>query len=172
MPLPTASVDGGWFTFQNLGPATAAFTPAPSCSASDRLKIGIISSGFPFLEYNAQCSTTGYTDCLPPSTTTTAPATTPTGYDGVLGTGSYYSPGLHCPSGWATVGLAARDENESLSFSGNMVPATTTAHRNYYHRGNDATLLANVLESSETMALCCPRYVIYIHLEQYIANLE
>lgn len=156
MPLPTASVDGGWFTFQNLGPATATFTPAPSCSASDNLEIGIIRSGFPEIAYNVQCSTSGYEDCLPPTTTTTAPATTSTGYDEFWGRGAYYSPGLYCPSGWATVGLAARDENQSLSYSGNMVP-TTSAHRHYYG-GNHASILANVLESSETMALCCPRY--------------
>lgn len=158
MPLPTASVGAGWFTFQNLGPATAIFTPAPSCSASDRLEIGRVRSGIPYIQYNVQCSSTGYADCLPPTTTTTAPATTSTGYDQFWGTGSYYSPGLQCPSGWATVGLAARVENDSLSYSGNMVPATTTAHQHYYER-NEATILANVLESSETMALCCPRYV-------------
>ncbi|KAJ5119045.1 hypothetical protein N7448_010754 [Penicillium atrosanguineum] len=153
MPLPTASVGDGWFTFQNLGPATATFTPAPSCSASDRLQIGVIRSNYAEANWNVQCSTTGYEDCLPPTTTTTAPATTSTGYEEFWGYGAYYSPGLNCPSGWETIGLAARDANQTLSYSGIMVPTTTTAG---YYRENHATILANVLESSETMALCCP----------------
>jgi hypothetical protein len=160
MPLPTASVNGGWYTFENLGPATTTFTPAPSCYASDRLQIGVIRSDYAEVLYDVQCSTTlNYADCLPPTTTptATATATTSTVYDDYYGVGAYYSPGLACPSGWATVGLAARDANQTLSFSGNMVPTTTTAMHNY--RTNDATLLANVLEASETMALCCPRYV-------------
>lgn len=161
MPLPTASVGDGWYTFQNLGPATETFTPAPSCSATDGLQIGVIRSNFPEIAWHVQCSTTGYDGCLPPSTTTTAPATTSTGYEEIVGSGAYYSPGLVCPSGWATVGLAARDANQTLSYSGIMVPTTTTA-KYQYQRANEATILANVLEASETMALCCPRYFIYI----------
>ncbi|KAJ6112093.1 hypothetical protein N7523_008154 [Penicillium sp. IBT 18751x] len=155
MPLPTASVGGGWYTFENLGPATATFTPAPSCSATDRLQIGVIRSNYPEIGWNVQCTSTGYDGCLPPTTTATAPATTSTGYEEYWGVGAYYSPGLNCPVGWATVGLAARDANQTLSYSGIMAPTTTTTAR-YHSRENDATILANVLEASETMALCCP----------------
>ncbi|KAJ5668424.1 uncharacterized protein N7477_006994 [Penicillium maclennaniae] len=155
MPLPTASVGGGWYTFENLGPATATFTPAPSCSATDRLQIGVIRSSYPEIGWNVQCTSTGYEGCLPPTTTATAPATTSTGYEEYWGVGAYYSPGLNCPVGWATVGLAARDANQTLSYSGIMAPTTTSTAR-YHSRENDATILANVLEASETMALCCP----------------
>lgn len=147
--MPNASVYGGWYSFSNYGPVTTTFTPAPSCTATDRLELGLVVGDYTQVQYSVSCSTTGDWDCVPPGTTTSAAS-----YDESLwvGTAGYYSPGLHCPSGWATVGMAARHDS-SLSTSGFL----TTSTKKIPYFEEPASLLASILEPSQTMALCCPR---------------
>jgi hypothetical protein len=150
--MTTASVAGGWWTFSNYGPITTTFTPAPSCTATDRLSLAVIYGDMTRVEFQVGCPTqTSDWDCMPPGTTTSA-----TWYDEEkwVGTAGYYSPGLYCPSGWETIGMAARGE-KSLSTSGFLTTSDMKAP--YYEE--PATLLASLLEPSQTMALCCPRYV-------------
>jgi hypothetical protein len=104
--------------------------------------------------YDLECDSEYDTACLPTMTTTM----TSINYDTWAGYGIYYSPGLFCPSGWATVGIAARDGSSSLSQSGLMTATqsvTTSKQEPYFDWPQ--TLLASILEPSETMALCCPR---------------
>jgi hypothetical protein len=86
---------------------------------------------------------------MPPGTTTSA-----TWYDEKEWVASvgYYSPGLYCPSGWETIGMAARD-GKSLSTSGFL----TTSVKKIPSYEEPVTLLASLLEPSQTLALCCPR---------------
>lgn len=144
-----ASVSAGWYTFTNLGPLTTTFTPAPSCSASNRIGLGYLQpeSGDVVIELLGQCTSQFdyFTGCIPSTTTksmtTPTPTFTATSYEGIeeymenmidwAGGGAYYSPGLYCPSGWTTVGMAARDASSSLTSSGILVPTpstTTTKH--------------------------------------------
>jgi hypothetical protein len=150
--MTTASVAGGWWTFSNYGPITTTFTPAPSCTATDRISLAVIYDDMTRAEFQVGCPTsTSDWDCMPPGTTTSA-----TWYDEEkwVGTAGYYSPGLYCPSGWETIGMAARGE-KSLSTSGFL----TTSDMKVPYYEEPATLLASLLEPSQTMALCCPRYV-------------
>ena len=73
----------------------------------------------------------------------------------------YHSPGLYCPSGWATSGLVSRDKGEAISYSGSAVPTTTMDSKSPdpYDYDYQAYLLAKALEPEETMVGSCPRYV-------------
>ncbi|KAJ5176176.1 uncharacterized protein N7482_002053 [Penicillium canariense] len=160
------SVSGGWWTFTNYAPLTTTFTPAPSCTASDRFRIGYINHGYPYLEYAVQCTKdVDYTDCVPSATTTATSWPTPPGHHGWAGIGGYYSPGLYCPSGWETMGVAARDASSSLTSSGILsttpAPSTTSSDPMAYYYAtatwdDPATILKGVLEPEQTMAVCCP----------------
>lgn len=155
--MTTASVYDGWWTFSNYGPITTTFTPAPSCTATDRLTLAVIYGDETRGQLQVGCPTpTSDWDCLPPGTTTSA-----AWYDEKkwIGAAGYYSPGLYCPSGWETIGMAARGD-KSLSTSGFL--STLVDKIPYFEE--PATLLASVLQPSQTMALCCPRYIIYINV--------
>ncbi|KAJ5516017.1 hypothetical protein N7527_007577 [Penicillium freii] len=101
-------------------------------------------------------------DCMPPGTTTSA-----TWYDEKkwVASAGYYSPGLYCPSGWETIGMAARHD-ESLSTSGFL----TTSEDKIPSYEEPVTLLASLLEPSQTIALCCPSSMTPNGLGQCIAQ--
>jgi hypothetical protein len=158
--MTTISVNDGSWTFFNYGPLTTTFTPAPSCTGTAHTELGTISDGFAHGMYSVQCETTEWPECSPPATTTPPPA--PTG-DVTLdddpwtsSVGNYYSPGLICPSGWETVGQAARDGDKPYTTSGAMSFGASTWVPSFPYM---PTLLAKNLKPSETVALCCPRYV-------------
>jgi hypothetical protein len=67
----------------------------------------------------------------------------------------YFSPGLICPSGWATAGIAARSGTESPSLSGAFSLAASGTRR----YGEGMRVIVSALAPSETAALCCPRLV-------------
>ncbi|CAP95687.1 hypothetical protein E8E15_003726 [Penicillium rubens] len=147
--MTTASVAGGYWTFENYGPMTTTFTPASSCTATDRLSLAWVNDDRTLVQFQVGCPTsTSDWDCMPPGTTTSA-----TWYDEKKWVASvgYYSPGLYCPSGWETIGMAARD-GKSLSTSGFL----TTSVKKIPSYEEPVTLLASLLEPSQTLALCCP----------------
>ncbi|KAL4939108.1 hypothetical protein BDV06DRAFT_199483 [Aspergillus oleicola] len=130
----------GWYTFTNLGPLTTTYTAAPSCTGSDNIALGYMeSSSYLWLDYQVQCTKdiNPLTNCVP-TTTEAAPEPTFTGstdeeYDDYLDSypyyawgGDYYSPGVFCPSGWETIGMASRDGSGKLTSSGAFIPTTTT----------------------------------------------
>ncbi|KAJ5311884.1 hypothetical protein PENANT_c022G06021 [Penicillium antarcticum] len=161
--MTTAIVAGGYWTFENYGPITTTFTPAPSCTATDRLSLALIDEYMTQAQFQVACPTpTSDWDCIPPGTTTSA-----TWYDETkwVASAGYYSPGLYCPYGWETIGMAARDD-KSLSTSGFL---TTMEDKIPYYE-EPATLLANLLEPSRTMALCCPSSMTPNGLGQCIAQ--
>lgn len=150
--MTTAAVYGGLWTFENYGPITTTFTPAPSCTATDRLSLAEIYDDMTEMRYQVACPTsTSDWDCMPPGTTTSA-----TQFDEKkwIASNGYYSPGLFCPSGWKTVGMAAQGD-KSLSTSGFL--STSVEKIPYWEE--PATLLASNLQPSQTMVLCCPRYL-------------
>ncbi|KAL3473282.1 hypothetical protein BJX99DRAFT_261470 [Aspergillus californicus] len=200
-----ASVSAGWYTFTNLGPLTTTFTPAPTCTSSDQMAIGIITTAanneYMYLDWQVQCSSSidSEKECMP--TTTPAPTTTAPSFDDMTseeldeyydllvyyrGSGSYYSPGVYCPEGWETIGMAGRDASSVVTSSGFLAttPTTTTRTRTrtpyrtstpgsfgYYDEDYDydyddyqpyadytnaGFVLKDILEPQQTMALCCP----------------
>jgi hypothetical protein len=147
--MPEAMLYGGPFTFSNYGPLTTTFTPPPSCTATDRLQLGRMTSGFPHFLYSVKCSSQSEWDCVPTGTASSAATFDDLKY---VGSAGYYSPGLYCPSGWSTIGSATADEHGAVSTSGYLVK--TDQKGPYYEQ--PGTLLASMLKPSETMALCCP----------------
>ncbi|KAL4882160.1 hypothetical protein BJY04DRAFT_49580 [Aspergillus karnatakaensis] len=175
------SVLAGWYTFSNRGPLTTTYTPSPQCSGSDNIYLGYInpSYGNAVAEFAVQCTTklTYYSECMPTTTeksTTARPTFTGTTEEeyyewedsqiSYTGFGSYYSPGLECPSGWETVGLIGRDAGPSITSSGALSPATTTTVTRYttgsdiyyYKYEDEASVMKSFLEPQQTMAICCP----------------
>jgi hypothetical protein len=150
--MTTAAVYGGIWTFENYGPITTTFTPAPSCTATDRLSLAMIYDDMTDMRYQVACPTsTSDWDCVPPGTTTSASRFDETKW---IASNGYYSPGLFCPSDWKTVGMAAQGD-KSLSTSGFL--GTSVEKIPYWEE--PATLLASNLQPSQTMVLCCPRYL-------------
>ncbi|KAL2787118.1 hypothetical protein BJX66DRAFT_311609 [Aspergillus keveii] len=175
------SVLAGWYTFSNLGPLTTTYTPSPQCTASDQMYIGYVNptGGNVVPNFSAQCTTeiTYYSECMPTTTsasTTAPPEFTGTGWEEYEewessqisweGYGEYYSPGLECPSGWATVGMIGRNAGDKVTSSGILSPATTTTVTTYttgidmyyYDYEDKASVMKSFLEPEQTMAICCP----------------
>lgn len=158
--MPSITVADG-YTFNNLGPVTTTFTVPASCATGTGDYMIGINTSFPFFQYAVQCSTSGFRDCIPTGTVsqpTILDLNPNTMYDQ-----AYYSPGLDCPSGWATVGIASRDGGKSLTSSGVLSPPSSTT--TYFEPTgiarweNPVTLLAEILDPSETLVMCCPRFV-------------
>ncbi|KAJ5931101.1 hypothetical protein N7466_006594 [Penicillium verhagenii] len=142
--MPSVSVNGGW-TFSNIGPMTTTFTPAPTCT--NNLFVG--GTEVPNSQWPVNCAADSFSGCIPPGMTTTATATTRN--LNLPWEKAYFSPGIYCPSGWATMGTAARETN-TISSSGVL----TTHRYNYGDWDNPAKMLASILDTSETLAICCP----------------
>ncbi|KAJ5896244.1 uncharacterized protein N7473_005643 [Penicillium subrubescens] len=167
MNSPISVSDGLW-TFTNYGPLTTTFTPVPSCTGPDARRLGNFNNGQVIINYAVQCTNNIGTDdnCWPAPTTTQSPFPTPPNGRYWEGIGGYYSPGLYCPKGWETVGVAARDAGSSLSSSGAL--STTTVVETFSRSGtetgffteptgdNAGSMLKGVLEPKQTMAVCCP----------------
>ncbi|KAJ5214939.1 hypothetical protein N7468_010618 [Penicillium chermesinum] len=148
--MTTISHHDEQWTFFNNGPVTTTFTPAPTCLGTAEILLGTIGSENPYIMYSVQCDTTSFPNCVPTATAT--PSLAPED-DWSASVGSYYSPGLYCPSGWATVGQAGRDGDKPYTTSGAMSwgAKDRTPYFDYM-----PTLLAKNLQPSETVALCCP----------------
>ncbi|KAK5807467.1 hypothetical protein VI817_001725 [Penicillium citrinum] len=154
------------YTFQNNGPLTTTYIPPPRCTDPSRLTLAY-RAGFREEEehlpprgfYNVDCAMTEYLDCMPTSTTT--PMTM--AEEQSVPIGVYYSPGIHCPSGWETIAQAARDGDNVPTTSGAMslnAPESMSFPYHYY----TAALMASSLKPSETIAVCCPRYAMSLLL--------
>ncbi|CAG8005330.1 unnamed protein product [Penicillium salamii] len=148
--MPTISASDGLWTAGNLGPLTTTFTEPASCSQEPYKVLMAMRSGYPLIEYESKCNQQFDDSCLPTVATTFPFTTYDERYDGYA---SYYSPGLHCPSGWATVGAATRDAHSSISLSGIAKPSLNTERTDLEF---PQTALASVLEPSQTLAMCCP----------------
>lgn len=80
------------------------------------------------------------------------------GLDYTLG---YYSPGLACPSGWNTVGVATKSEGGNITSSGPGFTSPTPidgTDSGYVNNVGSNVLLAG-MDEGDAAVLCCPRYV-------------
>lgn len=156
----------GW-TVTNIGPLTTTYTAPPSCStdfsyvqigqtwtdsdtnATSVVPVGI-SCGQPY-------PTVG--SCLPSGAkldedySSIGTDAVQTGY--TLG---YYSPGLACPSGWDTVGVATKTEGGSITSSGIGFASPSPldeADLSYIQNVGPNVLLAG-MDDGDAAVLCCP----------------
>jgi hypothetical protein len=153
--MPTSSVLSE-FTFTNLGPLTTTWTAPASCATStDVVRIGLTRlPGEAF--YDASCQVREYS-CVP--TGESADPALATNLDPTnLFQEAYFSPGLYCPSGWTTAGLASRNGTASVTWSGLFSPTAaipTTVDGPIFN--NPENVLMQLLDPSETAMICCPR---------------
>jgi len=74
----------------------------------------------------------------------------------------YFSPGLVCPSGWKTVGVAARGSDGSISASGIFITPTSTSGQTAATEVADeifnpaVNAFTAAIDAGETAAACCP----------------
>ncbi|KAJ5703154.1 hypothetical protein N7488_010702 [Penicillium malachiteum] len=155
--MPSITVTDG-YTFNNWGPITTTFTPPPSCvTETNNIQIAIKSKPS-IIDYASQCSINPAWGCIPSGTQSDYSKTASIldfGIEQVFET-AYYSPGLYCPSGWATVGVAAR-KDKTISASGVLSITASPFYDNYFPEfESPATLLLSLLDPSETAVVCCP----------------
>lgn len=147
-------------TFINEGPLTTTFTPPPSCAtATPHVVLGIASAPS-IIQWDATCSQGAIwkgDTCYPQGTgIPQIAADNPLGALQVL----YFSPGLHCPSGWTSAGIAARSADGPVSSSGAFSPVyslPTSGPRPIFPFWPEAMI--QILEPNETAVACCPRSV-------------
>ncbi|CAG8259622.1 unnamed protein product [Penicillium olsonii] len=152
--MPTVSLSDGSWSFDNLGPLTTTFTQPARCTQTPIHGFITTVLDYPLWQYGVECNPTVDASCYPPSTNSFTGTWNPREW---LGYGDYYSPGLLCPSGWATVGAATRDEHHSLTFSGAAHPSKQPEN-SWIYLYRPQTALASALEPGQTMAMCCPSY--------------
>lgn len=148
------------YEFINLGPLTTAYTAPQSCATMALTALANVADGDHWPEWSVDCDIADVGDCVPSGAkadekfaalSTQSPNAAYAGF-------AYYSPGIHCPSGWETVGIAAKNAAGDLSTSGgvydaHLVGTTTMAPI----RNPPEHIFAQALDKEETAALCCPR---------------
>lgn len=75
---------------------------------------------------------------------------------------AYYSPGLACPSGWDTVGVATKTGGGSITSSGEGFarPSLIEGEDTGYIQNVGSNVLLAGMDDGDAAVLCCPRYVL------------
>ncbi|KAK8105099.1 hypothetical protein PG999_008458 [Apiospora kogelbergensis] len=160
-------------SFHNAGPLTTTYTAPASCASADPDHMMM---GPRYLPGNFQygvCATEKG-DCYPSGSAIDAlNAKDSLQADARL---DYFSPGLHCPHGWTTVGAATKNAEGVITSSGPAFtfPSTTqtleidrttsTLHTTKTARLEDVSFfgyparhaLLGAMDRGETVIMCCP----------------
>jgi hypothetical protein len=170
--MPTTSLSG--WAFHNYGPLTTTFTAPPACFTEARnVQLGS------YVEYEnssmsltilagtcGTASTKASTEyCFPSEAKTDwVYATFDTRNPAGVTTIDYFSPGIICPSGYATVGLTTKASGGSVTSSGAAFVPTSSVFTSgsplAFFRNPRPNILLQALSEEETAVLCCPRYVV------------
>lgn len=160
----------------NFGPLTTTFTAPSSCATQAHPNLQWYyhprnnTAGAAGIS-GGQCFGVRYDDCLPSGTAFDDAFNTiyPDGYM------QYFSPGLHCPSGWTTAGtvpgsgakptggLHAVPSGASGIFTEDPWPFAAKSNASGFGRVAflpQVKAFPGILEENETLAWCCPRWVI------------
>jgi hypothetical protein len=158
--MPTATLVSQ-ATLTNLGPLTTTFTQAASCATVASNVVYGFREHPEAIAYSSDCTFTPYTDCLPSydlsRVSPISEAATP-----ALRSITYYSPGIYCPSGWSTVGVAAKAGDGLLSTTGIFNPTSllsTPLPTVFVAAVPVINVLMEVIDKGETAVLCCPGFV-------------
>ncbi|KAJ3549512.1 hypothetical protein NM208_g480 [Fusarium decemcellulare] len=154
--MPTTTEYFG-YGFSNLGPLTTTYTAPSSCSTNtDRVFFANESDiqvvlGYPSCDWGLK------DECYPSGSDweTLANATSVPPH----GLYVYFSPGVACPAGWETAGTLAHASETSEIAMGAL--SETPDWRATYTGGGPTIVRATdmwlgILDTSETLALCCP----------------
>ncbi|KAK0741417.1 hypothetical protein B0T18DRAFT_331383 [Schizothecium vesticola] len=157
--MPTATVISQ-YSLTNWGPLTTAFSANAACATPS------ISYWAPRTALGAglaeKCVVpTAGAQCYPSGSQLDAVASSAFSSAGYFVMG-YFSPGLVCPSGWKTVGAAARASDGSISASGIFIAPTPTSGQTAATVAAAAVFNPPVnaftaaIDAGETAAACCP----------------
>lgn len=164
------------FEFHNLGPLTTVFTtPAAECTAYPIATSGLAFVNQPRLLYlpvdncevipfKAECELGG--EAL--EKLIEEPLKNPEW--NVVG---YHSPGLHCPSGWETVGVIAMNNGTPSAtglFSPTVFEAVPEETLTFPPIDFVANMFTSVIGPTETGVACCPRFVPFPLARHQISN--
>ncbi|KKK12264.1 hypothetical protein ARAM_002689 [Aspergillus rambellii] len=143
-----------WFTFTNWGPLTTPYVAPASCTGTPSfVDLGTNSEPL-YATWPVECTVEGRLSCLP---TPTDPLALQSAFT-VDGNGGhlipFYSPGMVCPSGWKTLGVASRPPGtntwtETGAFS--LIGTQPAPHFPLAHN-----MIPQLLEPRETAVICCP----------------
>ncbi|KAK3387382.1 hypothetical protein B0H63DRAFT_509193 [Podospora didyma] len=154
--MPTATSVSQW-TLTNWGPLTTTFAANAACATTGISMLAprsALGNGF---SVDCAVATVG-ASCYPSGSQLDAAASTAFDKVGYFVMG-YFSPGLVCPSGWKTVGVAARGSDGSVSASGIFI-APTSGPGAVVENGPFFNPAVNVftaaIDAGETAAACCP----------------
>lgn len=172
--MPSATSLGP-HSFYNAGPLTTTYTAPASCATvnTDHLMMGHRTAPDHF-RYGVCAFDQG--DCVPSGGALDSQNVK----DGFRANSrfDYFSPGLHCPHGWATVGVATRNAEGVITSSGpafTFASSTVTVdedHTSSTFRSTSTAILESdmgsfaypgrhgllaAMDRGETAVMCCPR---------------
>jgi hypothetical protein len=144
------------YVFHNLGPLTTTFNVPLSCATKSNNVVIAFKSDLTQIYGQPDCEHVTQGDCFPSGSAidslSSALSDSPLRGYAV----DYFSPGLHCPTNWVTVGMAARSADGAMSSNGIFTPKTIT-ETDFVAFPAYVNVLTAGLEPGETAALCCPR---------------
>jgi hypothetical protein len=147
------------FSLTNNGPLTTTFTAPASCSTTYETMLGAATDPTD-IQWRAQCLWLPPVDCNPAgsviqSIDSSAEGSNPTA--GMILV--YHSLRFVCPSGWATVGAAAKLNPTSTSISGafTQYDAIVTGSQFPFFEP-DLDVFPAALNPGETAVVCCTRF--------------
>jgi len=152
------------YALTNFGPLTSTFTPDAACATRTGILQLAIRETPDILAFNLDCNVPTVGTCFPSGPKLDARVSTVWSDpgDNFLG---YFSPGIACPAGWNTVGVAGKGADGKISTTGifqrpkelDATPALTQSMIPIFNP--PINVLTAALDPGETVALCCPGYV-------------
>ncbi len=162
MPFLSSS---GSYTFSNLGPLTTTFSAAASCATgTDHAAVALVSTPGPepLLDFSLDCSVRPLGSCFPSGPGVDSFASEVQTNPAAATRIQYFSPGLICPSNWATIGTVGRATGIGGYTSTGVFTAPTPAPTQLFNPS--LNILYNAIDPGETAVACCPRCVLYFYV--------
>ncbi|KAL9561985.1 hypothetical protein ACKAV7_013908 [Fusarium commune] len=147
--------------FVNNGPLTTTYTPPASCATGTTDQIIFADTSTIYLSFGeANCTAVPLGSCLP-SNSSYDKLNSEWRKNGGQGTIDYFSPGIHCPKGWATAATFAHGDKTGSPKKGGAFTETTSSDPSETATAIDPympieQIWLNALDPSETLAYCCP----------------
>ncbi|KAF5556351.1 hypothetical protein FMEXI_1194 [Fusarium mexicanum] len=160
--MPTATTITS-ATITNFGPLTTTYTAPTSCATeTDHLYFAYNSDNPEYLWAYPTCTMQVYGKCIPSGDQYDHLITATYAKTFDYGFYHYYSPGLYCPSNWTTAGQYVKGTGSTAQISGELTKTESTMVPERWEPGrpfptDPANVWKQVLEPSETLAVCCPR---------------
>jgi hypothetical protein len=107
---------------------------------------------------SSSCSAEPFGDCYPSGKEWYTYSAQTTEF--VQGIYQYFSPGIACPAGWKTVGTMKHgSKSGEIDVSGALTVSPSWLTYAEANTLQPTDFWRNVLDKSETLAYCCPRYI-------------